>query len=86
MRVIVDRHLLVMLIETFEEFLEKRGVDIPNEEKKESEDPCTIYGTDFSELEDELEATLDAFDICSERYYDSPNLTAGHDPIRKLEE
>ena len=59
----ISRLLVVMLIEDVEDFLEKRGIDIPNEEKKDSEDPSTIYGSDFAELEDYFEHTLDAYDI-----------------------
>lgn len=39
------------LIEIFEEFLESRGIDVPNDEKDEDPDASTIYGTDYSELE-----------------------------------
>ena len=41
---------IVEIIELFEDFLDERGIKIDNPEKEESEDPSTIYGTDFGEL------------------------------------
>ena len=46
------------IIEVFEEFLERRGITIDNPEKEESENPSTIYGSDFGELQDGIEAIL----------------------------
>lgn len=51
------------LIEAFESFLEDRGIDVPNEEKTQSESPSTIYGTDYGELEDRLTEVLNSFDV-----------------------
>lgn len=42
------------IIEMFEEFLEERGIDVPNDEKDEDPDASTIYGTDYGELEDTI--------------------------------
>lgn len=40
---------------TFEDFLEERGIDIPNDEKSQSPDSAsTIYGTDFGDLVDDI--------------------------------
>lgn len=50
--------VLSRLIETFEAFLEERGIDIPNEEKDEDIYASTIYGTDYGELEVNLFDTL----------------------------
>ena len=41
---------IVSIIELFEDFLDERGIKIENPEKEESENPSTIYGTDFGEL------------------------------------
>lgn len=41
---------IVDIIELFEDFLDERGIKIENPEKEESENPSTIYGTDFGEL------------------------------------
>lgn len=49
---------LSLFIEVFENFLEKRGIDIPNNEKREDEYASTIYGTDYSELSDAIEDLL----------------------------
>ena len=45
-------------IEAFEDFLEERGIDIPNEEKEQSEGPCIIYGTDYGDLYERIEHLL----------------------------
>lgn len=42
------------IIEIFEEFLEERGIDVPNDEKQEDSDASTIYGSDYGELEDAI--------------------------------
>lgn len=49
---------LALIIETFEDFLEEKGIDIPNPER--DEDPCgsLIYGTDYGILSDRLESLL----------------------------
>lgn len=46
------------IIETFEDFLEKRGITIDNPEKEDSEHPATIYGSDFGELQEGIENAL----------------------------
>ena len=51
--------ILSLFIEVFEDFLEERGIDIPNEEKEQDpENASTIYGTDYGELESKLEKLL----------------------------
>lgn len=46
------------IIETFEDFLEKRGIDIPNNEKDEDPDASLIYGTDYGELQTDIETII----------------------------
>ena len=46
------------IIEVFEDFLDRRGIVIENDEKLESEGPSIIYGSDFGELQDQIEAIL----------------------------
>ena len=53
------------LIDIFEDFLEEKGqlthmigVNIPNEEKEESDDPAILYGSDYEYLESEIMDTL----------------------------
>lgn len=41
---------VIDIIELFEDFLDARGIFVDNPEKEESENPSTIYGTDFGEL------------------------------------
>ena len=45
-------------IDVFEDFLEEKGIDIPNDEKEQSEGPCIIYGTDYGILSDRIEELL----------------------------
>lgn len=49
---------LALIIETFEDFLEEKGIDIPNPER--DEDPCgsLIYGTDYGNLSARIEDLL----------------------------
>ena len=49
---------IAMFIETFDDFLDWKGVDIPNDER--DEDPCAsnIYGTDYGYLSDRIEKLL----------------------------
>lgn len=46
------------IVEIFDDFLEERGIDIPNPDKVQSENPCVIYGTDYGELVDRVAAVL----------------------------
>ena len=46
------------IIDGFEDFLESKGINIPNPEKADSDDPAIIYGTDYGELQSYIEASL----------------------------
>lgn len=51
--------LFCTIIEAFEDFLEYRKIDIPNEEKEQSPETASlIYGSDYMELESEIENIL----------------------------
>jgi len=50
--------MLAELVEVFESFLNRRGINIPNEDKKQSDHPCNIYGMDFGELTGGVEDVL----------------------------
>ena len=54
---------IMPIIDIFEDFLEEKGIDIPNEEKAESEGPCIIYGTDCGNLMDRIEAVLTSYGV-----------------------
>lgn len=45
-------------IDIFEDFLEEKGIDIPNDEKDDSDNPAIIYGTDYGYLSDRIEELL----------------------------
>ena len=51
------------IIDIFEDFLEEKGIDILNDEKEDSENPAIIYGTDYDNLQDDLEAMMIAWDV-----------------------
>lgn len=46
------------IIETFEDFLETKGIDIPNDEKSDSDDPAILYGTDYGWIQEEVMGTV----------------------------
>lgn len=49
---------LSTIVEVFEDFLDRRGIVIPNEDKAEDPDASNIYGMDFAELSDGVEEVL----------------------------
>lgn len=52
-------HTETAIIEAFEDFLERRGINIENPEKEEDpEGASLIYGSDFGELQDAIEYIL----------------------------
>lgn len=46
------------IIDLFEDFLESKGIKIPNDEKEQSENPAILYGTDYEFLQSGIEETL----------------------------
>lgn len=46
------------LIEIFEAFLDEKGIDIPNDDKKDDPGATTIYGCDYGDLETVIEGFL----------------------------
>ena len=60
------------IIESFEDFLEERGIVIENDEKLEDpEGACNIYGTDYGELEDYITGILYSYGLVKEVEYDA---------------
>lgn len=47
-----------LFIEAFEDFLDERGIQIPNDEKEQDPYASTIYGTDFGQLYSQIEELL----------------------------
>lgn len=45
-------------IEVFEDFLDEKGIVIPNDEKDQDPDASNIYGTDYGNLESRIEELL----------------------------
>lgn len=50
--------LIGQIIDIFEDFLDKKGITIPNEDKAEDPDAANIYGMDFGHLFSGIEETL----------------------------
>ena len=55
----VDLDTCAAIIGVFEKFLEIRGIDIPNDEREDDDNPAIIYGSDYFELEDEIKKILE---------------------------
>lgn len=51
------------IIDIFEDFLESKGIDIPNEDKDQSENPAIIYGMDYGELQSAIESMMQHWGI-----------------------
>ena len=49
---------LALIIEIFEDFLDEKGIVIPNDEKDQDPDASNIYGTDYGNLSDDIESLL----------------------------
>ena len=55
----IDPEMVGQIIDIFEDFLEEKGIEIPNEERKESgEDAAILYGTDYGNLENQINHLL----------------------------
>ena len=53
--------MICTFVELFEDFLERKGIDIPNEEKNDIPEASLIYGSDYFALSDEIENALIKF-------------------------
>lgn len=51
------------IIEAFEEFLESKDVVLDNTEKDDPDNQANIYGTDYGDLQTEIETILDNYGI-----------------------
>ena len=52
------------IIDIFEDFLEERGIVLPNEERGQDPDNAAIiYGTDYGQLQDELAGMMVGWDL-----------------------
>ena len=64
--------LIRQFIDLFEDFLDEKGVVIPNEERDEDEEldaenSANIYGSDYDTLSDGIEEILTRWEIIEER-------------------
>lgn len=53
---------LGQIIDIFEDFLEDKGINIPNEDRDQDEDGAIIYGEDYDVLRSQIESTLVAWE------------------------
>lgn len=51
------------IMDAIEDFLEEKGVDIPNDEKEESDNPAILYGTGYGNLCNGIEQVLIAWGV-----------------------
>ena len=58
--------IVATFVETFEDFLDDKGIDVPNPEKAEDECASTIYGTDYGILSDKIETILTDIGVLEE--------------------
>lgn len=54
------------IIECFEDFLDRRGIVLENEDKEEDEDASNIYGMDYAELEEGISDIMYKWDLVEE--------------------
>lgn len=64
--------LIGQFIDLFEDFLDEKGIVIPNEERDEDEEldvenSANIYGSDYDTLSDGIEEILTRWEIIEER-------------------
>ena len=59
-----QNELIGQIVDIFEDFLEDRNVEIPNEERnKDTDNPAIIYGSDYGQLQEELLELLKGWKI-----------------------
>lgn len=54
------------IIECFEDFLDRRGIVLENEDKEEDEDASNIYGMDYAELEEGISGIMYKWNLVEE--------------------
>lgn len=60
--------LMCSIIEAFEDFLEEKGIVIPNDEKEQSPDSASnIYGTDYGNLSQDIEDILTNYGLLEDQ-------------------
>ena len=62
--------LIGCIVDIFEDFLEEKGVKIPNEERDENNSEAIIYGMDYGILSEQIESTLRAWDLIGDEEED----------------
>lgn len=54
------------IIECFEDFLDRRGIVLENDDKEEDEDASNIYGMDYAELEEGISDIMYKWNLVEE--------------------
>lgn len=57
----IDPEFIGNIIDIFDDFLEEKGIQIPNPEKEESDSPAVFYGSDYGAVQNELESLIHAW-------------------------
>lgn len=63
------REFVGQVIDIFEDFLEARSVKIDNEERNGDPDAAIIYGTDYGELQSDIESMLINWNLIERRNF-----------------
>ena len=63
------REFVGQVIDIFEDFLEARSVKIDNKERNSDPDAAIIYGTDYGELQSDIESMLINWDLIERRNF-----------------
>ena len=51
------------ILDLFEDLLDEKGIDIPSDDRSESEDEARIFGSEYFELEDKIIGLLKSFRV-----------------------
>ncbi len=82
----IDRETLAIVIDIFEDFLEEKGIRIPNSERDsqygDGENGANIYGEDFDNLMDKLQELFKSCGINVPNVYD--NEVTSPEPVTDL--
>lgn len=52
------RGIAIMILDIFEDMLEKKGIMIPDDDRTGSEEEACLYGCTYGDLEDQITALL----------------------------
>ena len=75
------------IIDIFEDYCEKQGIDIPNEEREDDEDAAIIYGSHYDMLADPIRSLFenpDSFEFGENEQYEGDRIHEAIDECLKV--